>query len=196
MPDRVVCGLPMADEDRVKWDQRWAAERDLPRSVPTWVADLDAELPRSGRALDVAAGAGRLAVAMARRGLEVTAVDISPVGLALAREAARDEGLKLQTVVRDLEREGLPPGHYELVCCFHYRQPGLFPAICEALASGGLVVAEVATARSLEKQPTRTARWLAEPNELLRCCESLDVAYYREGWFGDKHLARVLARKR
>lgn len=185
----------MAEEDRVKWDQRWAAERDLPRSVPPWVAELDHELPRAGRCLDVAAGAGRLAVAMARRGLEVTAVDISPVGLALAREAARDEGLKLQTVVRDLEREGLPPGSYELVCCFHYRQPGLFPAIRDALAIGGVVLAEIATVRSLEKQPSRTARWLAEPNELLRCCEGLEVVAYREGWFGDKHLARVCARK-
>lgn len=185
----------MADEDRVKWDQRWAAERDLPRSIPFWVAELDAELPRSGRGLDVAAGAGRLAVAMARRGLDMTAVDISPVGLALAREAARDEGLKLQTVVRDLEREGLPPGSYDLVCCFHYRQPGLFPAIREALAPGGVVIAENATARSLEKQPTRTARWLAEPNELIRCCEGLEIFAYREGWFGDKHLARVAARK-
>jgi SAM-dependent methyltransferase len=185
----------MADEDRVKWDQRWAAERDLPRSVPAWVAELDGELPRTGRALDVAAGAGRLAVAMARRGLEVTAVDISPVGLALAREAARDEGLKLHTVVRDLEREGLPEGSFDLICCFHYRQPGLFPSIRNALSIGGIVVAENATVRSLEKQPTRTARWLAEPNELLRCCDGLEIVSYREGWFGDRAVARVLARR-
>lgn len=185
----------MADEDRVKWDQRWAAERDLPRSVPGWVAELDGELPRAGRALDVAAGAGRLAVAMARRGLEVTAVDISPVGLALGREAARDEGLKLATVVRDLEREGLPPGSFDLVCCFHYRQPGLFPAIAASLAPHGVLLAEVATVRSLEKQPSRTVRWLAEPNELLRCCEGLEIFYYRELWLGDKHVARVAARK-
>ncbi len=185
----------MAEEDRVKWDQRWAAERDLPRSVPIWVSELDHELPRTGLALDVAAGAGRLAVAMGRRGLEVTAVDISPVGLALAREAARDEGLKVHTVVRDLEREGLPPGAFDLVCCFNYRQPGLFPAIQAALAMNGVVLAEVATVRSLEKEPNRTKRWLAEPNELLRCCEGLEIFAYREGWFGDKHLARVAARK-
>lgn len=185
----------MAEEDRVKWDQRWAAERDLPRSVPIWVSELDHELPRTGLALDVAAGAGRLAVAMGRRGLEVTAVDISPVGLALAREAARDEGLKMHTMVRDLEREGLPPGAFDLVCCFHYRQPGLFPAIQAALAMNGVVLAEVATVRSLEKQPNRTKRWLAESNELLRCCEGLEIFAYREGWFGDKHLARVAARK-
>lgn len=185
----------MADEDRVKWDQKWAAERDLPRSIPAWVSELDAELPRSGRALDVAAGAGRLAVGMARRGLEVTAVDISPVGLALCREAARDEGLKVQTVVRDLEREGLPPGAYDLICCFHYRQPGLFPAMRDGLGPGGLLLAEVATVRSLERQPSRTVRWLAETNELLRSCEGLEIVSYREGWFGDKHLARVAARK-
>ncbi len=185
----------MAEQDRIEWDRKWSEQRDLPRSVPAWVAELDGELPRAGRGLDVAAGAGRLAVAMARRGLDVTAVDISPVGLALAREAARDEGLKLSTVVRDLEKDGLPPGAYELVCCFHYRQPGLFAAITAALAPGGCLLAEVATLRSLERQPARTARWLAEPNELLRCCAGLEIVSYREGWVGDRAIARVLARR-
>ncbi len=185
----------MAEQDRIEWDRRWTEQRDLPRLVPAWVAELDTELPRSGRGLDVAAGAGRLAVAMARRGVDVTAVDISPVGLALAREAARDEGLRLVTMVHDLENDGLPPGAYDLVCCFHYRQPGLFPAIREALTPFGCLLAEVATLRSLEKQPARTARWLAEPNELLRCCDGLEIVYYREGWVGEKAIARVLARR-
>lgn len=187
----------MADEDRVAWDRKWSEKRDLPRSSPSWVAELDTEIPREGRGLDVAAGAGRMALYMARRGLEVTAVDISPVGLALAREAASDEGVRIQTAVRDLERDGLPEGTWSAIACFHYRQPDLFPRFREALAPGGVLVAEVSTTAILERSPgSRSARWLAERNELLRCCEGLDVVYYREGWVGDRALARVLARKR
>lgn len=186
----------MADEDRVKWDRRWAESRDLPRAAPNWIAELDVELPREGLALDVAAGAGRMAVYMARRGLDVTAVDISPVGLTLARETARDEGVKLRTVVRDLEREGLPEGEFAMIACFHYRQPGLFGAIRSSLAPHGLLVAEVATVASLERSPdVRGKRWLAERNELLESCRGLQVIYYREGFFGDRALARVAARR-
>lgn len=187
----------MSDEDRIKWDRKWSEQRDQPRSSPSWVAELDVEMPRAGRGLDVAAGAGRMALYLARRGLDVTAVDISPVGLTLAREAARDEGVKITTSVRDLEREGLPDGTWDAVACFHYRQPDLFPAIARALAPRGVLIAEVATIASLERQPGKpSARWLAERNELLRCCEGLDVVYYREGWIGDRALARVVARKR
>lgn len=187
----------MADEDRIKWDRRWSEQRDRPRSSPSWVAELDAEIPRDGRGIDVAAGSGRMALYMARRGLDVTAVDISPVGLTLAREAARDEGVKIQTSVRDLERDGLPEGSWSAIACFHYRQPDLFASFRDALAPGGVLIAEVSTTASLERNPGKpSARWLAERNELLRSCEGLDVVYYREGWIGDRALARVLARKR
>lgn len=187
----------MAEEDRVKWDKKWSEQRDLPRSAPAWLAELDAEIPRAGRALDLAAGAGRVSLYLARRGLDVTALDISPVGLTLAREAARDEGVKIATVVRDLERQGLPEGIWDAVACFHYRQPDLFPALSRALAPGGVLIAEVATITSLEKNPQKpSVRWLAERNELLRSCEGLDVVYYREGWIGERALARVLARRR
>ncbi|AKF08580.1 class I SAM-dependent methyltransferase [Sandaracinus amylolyticus] len=187
----------MAEEDRVKWDKKWSERVDRPRSSPGWVAELDAEIPRDGRGLDVAAGAGRLALYMARRGLDVTAVDISPVGLTLAREAARDEGVKITTSVRDLERHGLPEGTWNAIACFHYRQPDLFLQFRGALAPGGVLIAEVATVASLERDPSKpSARWLAERNELLRACEGLDVVYYREGWLGERAIARVLARKR
>lgn len=187
----------MAEEDRVKWDRKWSERRDLPRSAPSWVAELDLEIPKDGRGLDVAAGAGRMSLYMARRGLDVTAVDISPVGLTLAREAARDEGVKIATVVRDLEKQGLPEGTWDVVSCFHYRQPDLFDALRKVLAPRGVLIAEVATITSLEKNPQKpSARWLAERNELLRCCEGLDVVYYREGWIGDRALARVVARSR
>jgi len=176
----------MTNDARIDWDRRWSEERDLPRSVPTWVAELADELPTTGRGLDVAAGAGRLAVYMARRGLDVEAVDISPVGLALAREAARDEGLKLKTVVRDLTQDGLPDGRYDLIACFHYRQSGLFDRLIDALNEGGLVLAEVELSATPEH---------SQPGELLRACRDLRVVYYREGRVGNRTLARILARK-
>lgn len=186
----------MAEDDRSRWDRRWSEQRDLPRSVPSWVAELEHELPRAGRGIDVAAGSGRMAVYLARRGLEMTAVDISPVGLALCREAARDEGLGIKTLVRDLEAEGLPEGTWNVIACFHYRQPDLFQSLDRTLAPGGVVVAEVETKRALERHPQRPgARWLAETNELLSICKGLEIVYYREGWIGERSLARIIARR-
>jgi tellurite methyltransferase len=187
---------PMSEDVRSRWDRRWAEQKDLPRSVPSWVAELESEIPRGGRGLDVAAGSGRMAVYLARRGLEMTAVDISPVGLALCREAGRDEGLTIKTLVCDLEAEGLPEGPWNVIACFHYRQPDLFRHLDRALSLGGVVIAEVETQRALERHPQRPgARWLAEPNELLHITKGLEIVYYREGWIGERSLARIIARR-
>lgn len=185
----------MAEEDRQKWDDVFRSGRHGPQDAPSWLQDLDSELPRAGAALDVAAGAGRMSLWMARRGLDVVAVDISPVGLALTREAGADEGVRIRTEVADLERDTLPDGPFALIACFHYRQTTLFPDIRHRLAPGGVVVAELATLRNLERNDRPSRRYLAETNELIWGCAGLEVVYYREGWLGSKHVARIAARK-
>ena len=184
----------MAEADRQKWDARYRAG-DYGPGDAGWLGEFDDDVPSEGRALDVAAGAGRTSVWLARRGLDVTAIDISPVGLALAREAASDEGVKISTQVTDLEREPLPVGPFALIACFHYRQRALFPVICAQISPGGVIVAELATTRNLERNEKPSRRWLAEPGELLRDAMALDVLYYRESWVGDRHLARIIARR-
>ncbi len=185
----------MSDDTRQKWDERYAKGDHVRGQAPGWLRELDQEIPVEGLAIDVAAGTGRVAVWLARRGLEVIAADISPVGLALARETAADEGVRIQTRVVDLERDGLPDGRFDLVACFHYRQRSLFPAIKESLCPGGMVLVELPTIRNLERNAKPSKRWLAEENELLADLAGLTVLYYREGWFGSRHLARMVARK-
>lgn len=184
----------MADSDRDKWDARYRAG-DYPQGDPAWLKHFDEELPRAGAALDVASGPGKLAIWMARRGLDVLAIDISPVGLALAREAAADEGVKIATRAIDLEREALPAGHYAMIACFHYRQRSLFPVLIANLAPGGVIVAELATTKNLERHEKPSKKWLCAPNELLRDSRELEVLYYREAWVNDRHLARLVARR-
>ncbi len=184
----------MGNADRDKWDARHAVA-DEPAEAPSWLDELDAELPREGRALDVAAGRGRIALWAARRWLDVTAADISPVGLERAREAASREGLTLRTQALDLEEEPLPDGPFAWISCFHYRQPALWPAMIARLAVGGVLVAEIATVQNLERHAHPSRRFLAEPNELLRAASDLHVVHYREGWEDDRCTARLVAKR-
>ena len=76
--------------DAEAWDERYAAS-DLVWSVGPnqFVEDECGGLP-PGRALDLAAGEGRNAIWLARRGWEVTAVDFSRVALEKGRKLARE----------------------------------------------------------------------------------------------------------
>ena len=185
----------MSEQDQRKWDERYSKGEHVHGQAPGWLRELDDEIPTDGRALDVAAGTGRVAVWMGRRGLDVQAVDISPVGLALLREAAADEGVKVTTRVVDLERVPLPEGPFDLIACFHYRQRELFPVIRERLTPSGVVVVELPTIRNLERNSAPSKRWLSESNELLHDLAGLTVLYYREAWVGGRHVARMMARK-
>lgn len=68
-------------------------------------------------ALDASCGTGHYALALARRGAQVTAVDASAPMLALAQAKARREGLLLALVRASLEHLPFRPGAFELVTC-------------------------------------------------------------------------------
>jgi SAM-dependent methyltransferase len=184
----------MAEADRERWDRRYRAGSHAGLELPGWLDEFDRELPASGRGLDVAAGAGRVALWLARRGLETTAVDVSPEAIRLCRENADAAGLRLSTRLLDLEREALPEGPFDLIACFSYLQRDLFPELRRRLAPGGCLVCELPTRRNLERHPRPGPRFLLEINELLELVAPLELVYYREAWIDDRALARVVAR--
>ena len=185
----------MAERDRERWDATYSAGAHADDSPPSWLEEFDTELPRAGRALDVASGTGRVARYWASRGLESLAVDVSPVGLRLAREAAARAGVETATLALDLEREPLPRGPFAVISCFHYLQRDLLPQLHERLTPGGVLVCEIPTVRNLERHAKPGARFLLQPNELRALCAGLSLVSYTEEWRGGRFLARAIARR-
>ncbi len=182
----------MGEGDRERWNARWrSGAGDADPSA--FLVELDPLLPRAGTALDVAGGAGRNAVWLARRGLAVTCADVSPVALALARGRASAAGVALRTVVVDLEREPLPRGPFDLIVSVDFLHRPLVAAAADALAPGGLLVMVQATRTNLTRNPHPSARYLLDDGELPGLVGGLRIVRYAEGWFDGRHEARVLA---
>ena len=185
----------MAESDRLKWDQRYSQVTGIGQEPASWLVDVSDEIPHLGRALDISAGTGRLSLWLAKRGLDVLAVDISSVGLELAKQTAEAKGHLIEILSLDLEAQSLPDGPFDVITCFHYWQKDIFPMIRERLRPGGVFVAEVATVANLERHPHPSLQYLADPGELKQQCQLLQIAYYQECWFDDHAMARVVARK-
>ncbi len=185
----------MAQTDRERWDRRHREDSRAVHEVPGWLDEFGDVIPSRGRALDLAAGAGRVACWLAARGLEVLAADVSPVGLERARTCAAEQGLRIEVRVVDLEQEPPPDGPFDVISCFHYLQRDLFPGLRERLAPHGVFICEISTLRNLERHAHPSRRFLLEPNELLALCAPLEIVYYREGWIEDRARARVVARR-
>jgi SAM-dependent methyltransferase len=191
-------GRPAAPrDDRAHWDARYgAAPAGLFAAAPAdLLVAVARRLPRRGRALELAMGEGQNAVFLARRGLRVTGLDVSPVAVGRARARARAAGVPLAARVRDLRGARLRRGFYDLVTCFHYLDRALFSAMARALRPGGVLVVEIATVRNLERHPRPGRPYVLAEGELAAAFPGLEPLLSREGWMGDHCQAQLVARR-
>lgn len=186
---------------RTRWDERYRdgdwTFGDGPAEI---VKDARRWLPRRGRALDVACGAGRNALHLARAGWSVLAVDLSVEGLRLLRDRAREESRPVQPVLADLRRFHVRPGAFQLVVNTRFLLREAFPLLRHALAPGGLLVFETFSVHEIEVLGGDVRRAFAlERGELPKAFSEMEILLYEEGVFqrpeGDRGLARMIAKK-
>lgn len=198
----------MSTTDRDKWQRRYRegayAERRHPGElIKQHAPDILAQHRTSGtpRALDLACGAGRNALYLARLGFTVDAVDISAEALTRGHDVARVEGLPIHWIERDLDT-GLPDTgeDYDLILIMRYLDPALVRAAGARLRPGGYLIGEVHLQTDQDVAGPRTPAFRAEPGALRAAAEGLEIVDYREGVTHDPDgdpvaLARLLARR-
>jgi len=188
----------MAEGDRERWNAIWRQRAGEMAPPAAFVREHEALLPRRGKALDVAGGAGRHAVWLARRGLQVTMIDVSDVGLERAERRAVEHGLQLRFLRLDLEIGELPTGPFDLVVCYHYLDRARRGEYVELLTEGGLLLMAQPTTINLERHARPGAHFLVDPGELDAWARGLglEILVSREGWnVEDRHEAELIARR-
>lgn len=190
----------MSDHERDKWNERYRKTGIVLHEPARWLTQWNEQLPTRGRALDIAGGSGRNAIWLARRGLQVTLVDIAAVGVALAAENAQAAGVLLNMIVADLESGPLPAGPWDVIINFYFLLRSLWPQLSPSLAPGGYLAFAHQTRRNLERHTHPPAHLLLDEGELLRFLRripEMEILDYREEWNTDgHHEAKLLARRR
>lgn len=187
----------MTDDPAARWDARYAAG-EAPTEPSAFVVAQADRLPAAGRALDVAGGAGRHAIWLAGRGLDVTLVDVSAEGLQLAEDRARAAGRALRTVQRDLAHEPLPAGPFDVVLVHAFLDHDVLDQVPAVLAPGGWFLFAQATVANLEAHARPPRRYLLERGEMARVADrlGLTVVELGEGWTPEgRHEAHLVARR-
>lgn len=172
----------MSATDRADWDARYAelgmapADGGFDEPPPAFSHAVHL-FPTAGRALEVACGRGRGVVWLARRGLEVWAVDVSPVAIDLSRRLVVAAGVadRCHLAVHDLD-DGLPATPpVDLLLCYLFRDSELDGAMEERLAPGGMLA--IATLSEVGAEP---GRFRVRSGELLDAFSGLDVLDHGE----------------
>ena len=184
---------------RRRWDDRYAASAG-PATHAALLDELADLFPATGTMIDVAGGGGRNALWFARRGFDATLIDISERGLAHARARALDAELALETICRDVEAAGLPPGRRWHVALMHlYSNRVVLGSLPASLHEGGLLVFAQPTVVNLERHDRPARRFLLEVGEiesLARGLTDMEVVEASEGWRASgRHEGRLIARR-
>lgn len=169
----------MSAQDRVDWDATYQDRAPLSAAEPPRAfASRVAAFPTTGTALDIACGQGQGSVWLAKRGLRVWGIDVSPAAIdqaaALATREAVDDRCRFD--VLDLDA-GLPPGPpVDVILCHRFRDRALRRAIIDRLAPAGLLAICVLSAVG-----GPSGRFRAAPGELLEDFAELEVTASGEG---------------
>ena len=179
------------------WNERYASNEYNDSPASQLLIDAAKPLiPR--RALDVACGAGRNALELARRGWAVTAVDAASEAIAIVERRAAEEGVKIDARVMDLEREPLPfeEESFDLVAVFFYLQRSLMPALQKLVVPGGVFVAAIHTVDDAPDVRPMNPAWLLGRGELEAMFGGWEIVSSAESAAsGKRRVAGIVARR-
>lgn len=191
----------MSDADREKWDRRYREGAYSERSQPSvfltrWLGEIS-----TGRALDLACGAGRNATHLAKSGFDVDAVDISPEALRRGQANAQRLGLDINWLEQDLDDSHALASGYQLILIVRYVNLPLLQHLPTLLAPGGVLLCEEHLESTAEVIGPGNPAFRVKPGELAAAAKGLEIIHVEEGVVRDPDgrpaaLARLVARKK
>jgi tellurite methyltransferase len=168
------------------WDERYRSrarpEEDL-EAAPTPLVVRIAQKLAAGEALDLACGAGRNALWLARHKWKVTAVDGSQAAIDILRDRAARQGLRIDARVTDLESDLesggyiIEPGRWDLIAICYYLQLDLIDCAKAGLKPGGVLIVIV----HIGEEGEASSKHRLQSGELIRHFEGWEILHSFEG---------------
>jgi 2-polyprenyl-3-methyl-5-hydroxy-6-metoxy-1,4-benzoquinol methylase len=130
------------------WDERFSQAEPVYGEEPNaYLREQASRLKPGMKALVPADGYGRNGIWLAKQGLNVHTVDLSPVGVERARKAAHSAGVQMKIEQADLTTWNWPVGQFDAVAAIYLHLPPdvrteVHASMLRALKPGGIVILE------------------------------------------------------
>ena len=189
-----------SEEQRARWDIKY--EQGLPSLTepdPFFISAYERfvtpPLPKPGVALDLAGGLGRHALWLARRGWQVTVVELSGVAIGKLSQAALELNVNVDLFAGDAAEYKLEPAHFDLIVLFYHLDRSLFPRIVSALKPGGLLICKMSLRWDSGDGLTTASTNPLHRNELPSLVPELNVLHHQERPVRDRGVVEFVGRK-
>ncbi|MFQ5571808.1 MAG: class I SAM-dependent methyltransferase [Rhodothermales bacterium] len=179
---------------REKWNQTYRMRTGDPKGPDPFLVEV---LPwlRPGSVLDLACGDGRNSLYLAERGLAVTGIDVSDVGLERLRSTARNRALVISTLEADLEAPDLNPdwGPFDNVLIFNYKPSERLLASMHSLVKKGGTF--VFCTFNQKNRGNFSLEFSLKPGAYRESIEHFELMHYAEPLLDGKHRDGYVFRK-
>jgi len=188
------------ESDRIKWNLRFASDDSYlgERPSPFLLREIERirQLAPGKRALDIACGEGRNSVFLALNGYEVTALDISDVGLAKAARQAEENAFVIDFQQVDLDSYQFTE-KFDLIIIFNFLLRDLIPEAVQALSAGGLLIIDTLMESPQLLDTHNSPAYFLRRGELYRIFAELPgtILFHEELPEDQMPTARILFRK-
>lgn len=168
----------MSENIKIKWNNIYKNHVEY---APTKVLlDHDYLLSACGNALDLACGLGGNALFLAKKGLQTSAWDISPVAIAQLELLATTQHLAIATQVVAVSASVFTQQQFDVIVVSRYLDRAITEPILQALKPGGLLFYQTFIIDKVNSIGPKNPDYLLRRNELLSLFDGLDVIYYQE----------------
>ena len=180
----------MAQKDKIKWDKKYTEISFLLEDKMPSEKLIQIEKKVKGKkALDIASGAGRNSIYLAKKGFEVEALDISKVAL----DVLNNKGFEnINCKLVDLDEYEVPKNSYDLIVMTNFLDRKLIPKLSNALKKDGILFIETYMEDEINEKPPSNSNFLLKKEELKSFFdESFEVLDYDEFLNDDSELFKM-----
>lgn len=181
-----------------QWDQRYSRRTYVYGKLPAkFLAENFDYLASSTTILDMGMGEGRNAVFLAQKGHQVTGIDISSVAIKKARKLAKENGVRINTIVGTLSKYAIATESYDAIICFYYVDRKLADKIYSWLKPGGILIYEAHTLNEFERLTNKkeSEEYYLKAQELLTMFPKMQVLKYEEPLHEPHFRASIILKK-
>ncbi len=140
---------------KIKWDDRYSEDGYLFGTAPnSFLAEHVKSIPK-GDVLCLADGEGRNSVFLAKQGYQVTAVDMSLIGINKAKKLAKQNSVSIDFIHSDIKDYAIAENHWEGIVSIFFHIPvdlrvSLHTSVMQGLKNKGTFILEAYTPDQLK----------------------------------------------
>lgn len=195
---QLLSGVRKQKESIQFWDKKFSGEDYLYGKTPAkFLAENYNFIPLAAKVLDVGMGEGRNTVFLARKGYNVTGVDISAIAVRKARRLAGEHGIRINTVVSSMDDFKAKENSFDAILVFYYVDRALNKNLVKWLKPGGIIIYESHTKKqkTLPGNEKYEDKYLLKELELLTMFPELRVLKFEEPLHQKEFTSSIILQK-